>query len=149
MVWSTGAPFRRMIQIGRKFQNKDGDCAGFGGTAWAFTVALMAECAGIGLYALSGETHNHGDKNRPVAVNPSEEEGWDKERSSAARVDGTEPEESIVTRWWSGLVCALRQPVRFRLQGASSPPQTPVPDHHIGENVALLSGTNSSMPRPV
>ena len=109
----------------------------------------MAESAGIGLYALSGETHHHGDTKRPVNANPSEEEGWDKGRSSVAMGDDVETEESAAARWWRRLVRALRQPVIFQLQGAPSPPQTPIPDHPIGENVALLSGTNSSMPRPI
>ena len=34
--------------------------SGFGGTGWAFAVAFIAEAAGIGLYAWSGETHQHG-----------------------------------------------------------------------------------------
>ena len=42
---------------------------GFGGTAWAFAVAFIAEAAGIGLYAWSGETHQHGSaEGSPAAV---------------------------------------------------------------------------------
>ncbi|GAX75709.1 hypothetical protein CEUSTIGMA_g3152.t1 [Chlamydomonas eustigma] len=35
---------------------------GFGGTAWAFAIALSAEAVGLVLYAWSGETHRHADK---------------------------------------------------------------------------------------
>mmetsp|Transcript_26949 Transcript_26949/g.58883 ORF Transcript_26949/g.58883 Transcript_26949/m.58883 type:complete len:411 (+) Transcript_26949:91-1323(+) len=41
---------------------------GFGGTGWAFALALLVETAGIALYAFCGSTHTHADGGEKVAA---------------------------------------------------------------------------------
>mmetsp|Transcript_20003 Transcript_20003/g.59429 ORF Transcript_20003/g.59429 Transcript_20003/m.59429 type:complete len:452 (-) Transcript_20003:374-1729(-) len=48
---------------------------GFGGTGWAFSVALLAEAGGIALYALSGVTHGHPAADAACAAFPADSAG--------------------------------------------------------------------------